>query len=66
MAEMVVEQRSLEQMDIDVLTGLKALYAHAYYDSHMYEDLRCDIASQPEIFQLFLARDEDSIVRSVK
>ena len=62
MSEVVIEQRSLENVDTEVLTGLEFVYAKAYHDSHMYEDLRCDIASQPEIFQLFLARDEDSIV----
>lgn len=59
MSEVVIEQRSLEQVDTATLENLKSLYAQAYYNPHMYEDLIRDMESRPEIFQLFLARTDD-------
>jgi GNAT superfamily N-acetyltransferase len=62
MAEVVIEQHGLEAVDADMLAGLESLYARAYHDSKMYADLREDIALQPDIFQLFVARADGDIV----
>jgi GNAT superfamily N-acetyltransferase len=45
-------------LSTDVLGELEALYAHSYHNSHMYERFVEDWALQPEVFRLFLVRDE--------
>ena len=57
-----IEQLGLHEVSPDVLARLEVLYATAYHDSHMYSDILEDIALQPEIFQLFVARANDAIV----
>lgn len=58
MTNIIIEQRSLEQVDTPILDNLESLYAQAYYNPHMYEDLLKDMELRPELFQLFLARTD--------
>lgn len=41
-----------------VLPELKQLLEGAYHNSHMYRDVQQDIKSNPEVFQMFLAKVE--------
>ncbi len=52
-------QVGLDQISEDLLADLERLYSRAFHSSRMHERLLEDMDAAPEIFQIFVARDED-------
>lgn len=61
----MIESVGLGELSAEILAQLEMLYADAYHNSHMFENLRADIDDRPEIFRLFLAREADGSSRLV-
>jgi len=52
----------LGQLSEEHLVELKAVFSHAYHNGHMYEDFLKDLTENPEVFQTFLARQDDRLI----
>lgn len=52
----------VEDFSAERLAELQQVFSKAYYNVHMYEDFLADLADKPEIFQAFLAMQDEKIV----
>lgn len=60
-----LEQLGSADLSTEVLAELQALYASSYYNSHMYDRFVEDLNLRPEVFRLFVVRDDDFEGRAV-
>lgn len=56
-----IKRFNLDQITNEVLSELQKVFSKSYHNGHMYEDFLNDIKESPEIFQLFLAYQNDRI-----
>lgn len=53
---------SYNQIDTNILAGMRLVFSRSYFGTHMYEDFCMDLERAPDFFTVFLAYDDVTIV----
>ncbi len=62
MKKITIKKFNINQINADILSEVKNVFAKAYHNGHMYEDFINDIKSSPKIFKVFFAYSDNKII----